>query len=83
VLGDAIALRLDQRRALTRAGAGDRLLRDRPHLEHVIAVDEDAREAVRRGAIGDVSYPHRGRDGVEIAHWLFSQRKTTGAPTSF
>src|SRR5581483_460863 len=42
VRGDAVALRLDQRRAVAGAGTGDRLGGHVPNGEYVVAVDDDA-----------------------------------------
>ena len=72
--------RLDQRRAAALARVLDRPLRLAVDGEHVGAVDDDALEAVRGGAVGDVlDRVARGSVGVEYAHWLLSQTKTTGS----
>ena len=61
-----------------RARAIDRLAGRGVDGEHVVAVDAHARHAVGERLDGEGLGGRLREAGVEIAHWLFSQRKTTG-----
>ena len=66
----AVGLALDQRRAVAPAGVAHRGVDRGVDVEGVVAVDDDAAEAVGVGAVGDVVdrrlRRHRHRDGVAV-----------------
>ena len=79
--GGAIRDVLDQRRARARARALGRPLRDRVHGEEIVAVDANARESrsPARARRTSAASPPAKPWNVEIAHWLLTMLRITGA----
>ena len=76
----AVGDRLDERRPVAGARARDRLARRLVDREHVAAVDPRARASRSRPPCRRASPPRVcAESGVEIAHWLLLQKRTSGA----
>ena len=79
--GSPVGHVLDQRRAGAGARAFGGPLRDRMHRQEIVAVDAHARDAVARAARREGLALRRPRWPwkVEIAHWLLTTLRITGA----